>query len=160
MNGYLRWYGRVIWFGNAANAIFWVPALFFPDFISETLGHEMGFYTVWLRNVGMLLILVGIFNAIAAYVPDRAPVFAWAVALARLIASLFFLEVWLLNSHMSSDRPEVFMYFFLADFSFAVVKGVLLQLGLPPEYRLTGPNLRRLGAAFIDFPMFRGNQPG
>lgn len=158
MNSYLQWYGRVVWFGILVNAAFWVPALFAPDFISKVLGHDSDFYTVWLRNVGMLLILVGIFNAVAAHAPDRTPVFAWAVALARLIASLFFLEVWLLNSHNSSDRPAVFMYFFLTDFSFAIVKATLLQLGLPADSRLSLENLSRFGAAFIRLPMFRGTR--
>jgi hypothetical membrane protein len=156
MNGSLRWYGRVVWLGNVANALFWVPALFYPDLISDVLGHEKGFHTVWLRNVGMLLILVGIFNAIAAHAPHRTPVLAWGVAAARIIASLFFLEVFLFNSHMSSDRPEVFGFFFLADFTFGVVMGALLQRGLPAEHRLSRANLRRLWAAFVRFPMFRG----
>ena len=155
MNKHLRWFGRITWFGIVTNAIFWVPALFFPSFIADLTDTADPEYRIWLRNVGMLLILVAIWNAAGAYAPHSRPLFAWLVPLARLIASLFFLEVWLLNSSNSSDRPEAFMWFFLIDGSFAVVTGTLLQLGLPEEHRLSLANVKRVLGALLSFPMFR-----
>ena len=143
MNKHLKWYSIVVWFGIFANALFWVPALFAPNVVINTFNIEGDFWTIWLRNVGMLLILVGLFNAASAPAPTRYPLVSWFVVLSRLIASSFFLEVWLINSLHSSDRPEVFMWLFITDFSFGVVKGVLLNLGLPQENRINLTNLKR-----------------
>jgi hypothetical protein len=76
------------------------------------------------------LLLVAIFNAAGAWRPHQFPLYAWMVVVARLIAGMFFLEVWLFNSFNSSDRPEIFMWFFLVDTTFGIVKGVFLYLGL------------------------------
>ena len=143
MNKHLKWYSIVVWLGIFANALFWVPALFAPNVVINTFNIEGDFWTIWLRNVGMLLILVGLFNAASALAPARHPLVSWFVVLSRLIASSFFLEVWLINSLHSSDRPEVFMWLFITDFSFGVVKGVLLNLGLPQENRINLTNLKR-----------------
>ena len=155
MNVYLRWFGRVTWLGIAVNAGFWVPALFHPTFIADTLDVADPEFRIWLRNVGMLLILVGIWNAAGAHAPHHRPLFAWLVPLARAIASLFFLEVWLFNSFNSSDRPAAFMLLFLIDGTFAVVKSILLQLGLPEESRLSAANVGRVLRALLSFPMLR-----
>ena len=130
MNGYTKAFSIVIWVGILANATFWVPALFHPETLSDILDIEPDIYTVWLRNVGMLLILVGIWNAAAALAPARYPLVSWFVVLARLIAASFFFEIWLFNSLNSSDRPEVFMWFFIGDGTFAIIKGILLYFGL------------------------------
>jgi uncharacterized membrane protein len=129
-NPYLLWFSIVIWIGIAANALFWVPALVHPETISKVLDQDPNFQTIWLRNVGMLLILVAIFNAAAALAPARYPLVSWLVVAARFIAASFFLEVFLFNSLDSSDRPEVFLWFFIVDGSFGTVKGVLLYAGL------------------------------
>ncbi len=130
MNTWLRAYSILVWLGILVNAIFWVPALFAPQVTIRVLALDPNFSTVWLRNTGMLLILVAIFNAGAARAPHQYPMFAWLVVVARLIAASFFLEIWLFDGLHSSDRPDVFMWFFLVDASFGTVKGVLLYLGL------------------------------
>lgn len=155
MNVHLRWFGRITWLGIAVNAGFWLPALYHPTFIAETLDVADPEFRIWLRNVGMLLILVGIWNAAGAHAPHRYPLFAWLVPLARAIASLFFLEVWLFNSFNSSDRPQAFMLLFLIDGTFALVTSILLQLGLPEGSRLSAANVGRVLRLFVSFPMFR-----
>ena len=135
MNAYTKWFSIIIWIGIVVNAGFWVPALFHPTTISDILDIEPDIYTVWLRNVGMLLILVGIWNAAAALAPSRYPLVSWFVVLARLIAASFFFEIWLFNSLNSSDRPEVFMWFFITDGTFGIVKGTLLYFGLRQSSR-------------------------
>ena len=130
MNKYLKWFSVVIWIGILVNATFWVPALFHPTTISDILDIEPDVHTVWLRNVGMLLILVGIWNAAAALAPSRYPLVSWFVVLARLIAASFFFEIWFFNTLNSSDRPEVFMWFFITDGTFGIAKGTLLYFGL------------------------------
>ena len=137
MNRYLTWFSLVVWVGILVNASFWVPALVAPNVVINTFNLDGDFWTIWLRNVGMLLLLVGLFNALAAVAPTRYPLLSWFVVLSRLIAASFFLEVWLFNSLHSSDRPEVFMFLFITDFTFGIVKGVLLNQGLPRANRLS-----------------------
>ena len=74
--------------GLLVNAAFWGPALFAPQMINETFGLDPNYYTVWLRNVGMVLLLVSITNAAAAIDPVRYRLFAWLVVVGRLIAAL------------------------------------------------------------------------
>ena len=143
MNTYEKWFGRVVWFGILVNLIFWLPALVAPSVVINIFNIEGGFWTVWLRNVGILLVVVALFNAAAAVAPLRYPLVSWFVVLARLLVSAFFLEIWLFDSLGSSDRPGVFMWLFITDFSFGVVKGVLLNRALPEESRL--PNFFKAG---------------
>lgn len=130
MNAYTKGFSIAVWVGIVANALFWVPALVHPDTIINVLDIDEDFYTIWLRNVGMLLILVGLFNAAAALAPARYPLVSWLVVVARLIAASFFLEVYLFNSLHSSDNSDVFLWFFIVDGTFGIVKGILLYLGL------------------------------
>lgn len=130
MNHYLKLFSFLVWAGILVNAVFWVPALFAPQVINNVFDFDPNFFPVWLRNVGMLLLLVAIFNGAAALAPHRYPLFAWLVVVARLIAASFFLEIWLLDHYTSSDRPDVFMWFFITDGSFGAAKGICLYLGL------------------------------
>lgn len=130
MNVYLKVFSTLVWVGILVNATFWVPALFAPQVINNVFDFDPNFFPVWLRNVGMLLLLVAIFNGAAALDPQRYRLFAWLVVVARLIAASFFLEIWLVDFYTSSDRPEVFKWFFITDASFGVAKGISLYLGL------------------------------
>jgi|ERR687892_378257 hypothetical protein len=130
MNVYLKVFSILVWVGILVNATFWVPALFAPQVINNVFDFDPNYYPVWLRNVGMLLLLVAIFNGAAAINPQRYQLFAWLVVVARLIAASFFLEIWLLDYYTSSDRPDVFKWFFITDASFGIVKGITLYLGL------------------------------
>ena len=141
MNTYEKWFSGVVWIGILVNLTFWLPALVAPNVVINTFDIDEEFWTVWLRNVGMLLLLVALFNAAAALAPSRYPLVSWFVVLSRLIASAFFREVWLFNSLHSSDRPEVFMWLFITDFSFGVVKGVLLNRALSRDSRMRITNL-------------------
>ena len=130
MNVPLKGFRIVVGIGLLVNAAFWGPALFAPQMINATFGLDPNYYTVWLRNVGMVLLLVSITNAAAAIDPVRYRLFAWLVVVGRLIAATFFLEIWIFDTLESSDRPESFMWFFITDASLGTIKGVLLYLGL------------------------------
>ena len=130
MNVYLKVFSILVWVGIIVNATFWVPALFFPQVINNVFDFDPNFYPVWLRNVGMLLLLVAIFNGAGALNPQRNQLLAWLVVVARLIAASFFLEIWLLDFYTSSDQPDQFKWFFITDASFGIAKGVTLYLGL------------------------------
>ena len=130
MNVPLNGFRVVVAAGVLVNAAFWVPALFAPQMINDTFGFDSDYYTVWLRNVGMLLLLVSITNAAAAIDPIRYRLFAWLAVAGRLIAASFFLEIWLFDTLESSDRPNSFIWFFITDFSLGTIKGILLYAGL------------------------------
>lgn len=123
----------VVCLGVLVNAGFWVPALFAPQVINDILGVDPDYYTVWLRNVGMVLLLVSITNAAAAIDPRRYELFAWLVVIGRYIAALFFFEIWVFDALESSDKPDVFMWFFLIDASLGTIKSLLLYFGLYRE---------------------------
>ena len=130
MNVPLNGFRVIVVIGVLVNAAFWGPALVAPQMINDTFGFDSDYYTVWLRNVGMVLLLVSITNAAAAIDPVRYRLFAWLVVVGRLIAASFFLEIWLFDTLDSSDRPNSFMWFFITDFSLGTIKGVLLYVGL------------------------------
>jgi len=142
MNDYLRWYQRVVWFGIVANLSFSVAALWAPDRLQRLFRLKPLTATVWLRNVGMLLVLVSMFNAGAAVAPRRYPLYSWFVPFARLIAGSFFFRVAFFNPHHSSDRPKSFLPLFAFDTAMGVICSILLHLGLPNDGRLI-PSLRR-----------------
>ena len=130
MNVPLNGFRVIVVIGVLVNAAFWGPALVAPQMINDTFGFDSDYYTVWLRNVGMVLLLVSITNVAAAIDPVRYRLFAWLVVVGRLIAASFFLEIWLFDTLESSDRPNSFMWFFITDFSLGTIKGVLLYVGL------------------------------
>ena len=130
MNVPLNGFRIVVAIGVLVNAAFWGPALVAPQMINDTFGFDPDYYTVWLRNVGMLLLLVSITNAAAAIDPIRYRLFAWLVVVGRLIAASLFLEIWLFDTLESSDRPDSFMWFFITDASLGIIKGILLYTGL------------------------------
>ena len=130
MNVPLNGFRLMVAIGLIVNAAFWGPALVAPQMINDTFGFDPNYHTVWLRNVGMVLLLVSITNAAAAIDPIRYRLFAWLVVVGRLIAASFFLEIWVFDTLESSDRPNSFMWFFITDFSLGTIKGILLHIGL------------------------------
>src|SRR5438552_875377 len=108
-NQYIRWYSKAVWFGIAANLAFCLTAWFAPERILKLLKLEPTNRTMWLRNVGMLLVLVSLFNAGAAVAPLRYPLFSWMVPAARLIASFFFFQIAFKDLRSSTERPKSYI---------------------------------------------------
>ena len=152
MNKHLKWFAIVTLFGVALNAVFFVPAIFFPDAIFDMTDTEPLAYTVWLRNAGVLLLLVSIWHAAGAYDPIRFPFFAWMVPIARLSAAVFFVEVVVFNSHNSIPDTSVIVPFIAVDAVVGLAKAILLQLGMPDDLKLNGANLKRFFRAAVRFP--------
>ena len=139
----LKGFRIVVFLGVLVNAAFWVPALFAPQVINDIFGFDSDYYTVWMRNVGMVLLLVSITNAAAAIDPRRYQLFAWLVVIGRYIAALFFLEIWMFDALDSSDKPNAFMWFFITDASLGTIKGVLLYFGLKQRDTVTFSTFNR-----------------
>jgi hypothetical protein len=133
---YLTWYRRAVWFGVVMNLWFCLTAWFAPERILRKMGLDQTTRNVWLRNVGMLLVNVSLFNAVAALDPTRYPLLSWSVAAARLIASSFFLQVSQLGLRRSTERPKAFAPLMIFDFTMAVVCAGLLYKGLYTGARL------------------------
>ena len=131
VNPYLRWYSRVVWFGAFANLAFCLTAWFAPERILKLLRLRQTSNNVWLRNVGMLLVNLSLFNAVAALDPHRYPLFAWSVPVARLIAGIFFRQVSLGPLQESTERPRAFIPLMVFDFTMAILGSALLWAGRP-----------------------------
>jgi hypothetical protein len=133
MNAYFRWYSRLVWFGLMCNLGFAAVALWAPTRLQRAMRLKPLIGTVWLRNVGMLLVNISIFNAGAALRPARYPLYSYLVCVARLIAGLFFYRVVFFNPEASTDRPRAFSSLWLFDSAMGVLCAVLLTLGLRRE---------------------------
>ena len=133
MNKYLRWFSIVTWLGILAMLWFAVPALFVPEYVINTLGLDPDRSTVWLRNVGMLLLLLAIFNATAARAPHQHPVFAWLIVVNRMIAAVFWLQITLVDALNATSQPQAFIPLFVGDLAFGTVMASLLYIGLRRE---------------------------
>lgn len=130
MNTPLNGFRIMVVVGVLVNAGFWGPALFAPQIINNIFEFDPDYYTVWLRDVGMMLLIVSINNAAAAIDPSRHQLFAWLVVVGRFIAASFFLEIWIFDVFESSDKPNAFVWFFIIDASLGTIKGILLHVGL------------------------------
>src|SRR6266487_4023908 len=130
MNSYVKWYQRAVWFGISYNMAFAFFALYRPATLQRLMRLQLLDATVWLRNVGMLLVLVSMFNAGAALDPTRYALYSYSVAAARLIAGFFFFRVSYFNPHRSSENPRAFLPLFVFDTTMGVLCGTLLHLGL------------------------------
>jgi hypothetical protein len=129
MNRYVRWYSAAVWFGVFANLAFCLTAWFAPERILKLLSLEPTTRTMWLRNVGMLLVDVSMFNIGAALDPLRYPLFSWMVPAARLIASFFFFQIAFTSLRRSSERPRSYIALMAFDFSMGVICSTLLYKG-------------------------------
>src|SRR5262245_38904242 len=123
-NCYAKWFGRVVWIGILVNLSFAIPALFTPQALATALG--LGGLTpeasLWLRNAGMLLVVVSIFNAAAANDPLGTLPFARRVVVGRLIAALFW--AWLV---VGVGFPGMLWWFFATDLILGLVCWFLLR---------------------------------
>jgi hypothetical protein len=129
MQPYVRWYSIAVWFGAAVNLAFCLTAWFAPERILKALKLDPTARTMWLRNVGMLLVNLSLFNIGAALDPLRYPLFSWLVPIARLIASFFFFQIALNGMRHATERPKSYIPLMLFDFSMGVICSFLLYRG-------------------------------
>jgi hypothetical protein len=136
MNGYIRWCSVAFWIGIAANVVLALTGWFAPERLLAQLKLEPTPRTVWVRNMGMLLAVVTIFNAAAALDPMRYPLISWMVPLGRLIGSSFFFLIIFGKHRGSTERPKSFIPLLGFDLTMAVLTGTLLYKG---KVGLRGP---------------------
>lgn len=100
--GLWTWASVVIWIGIPPNLYFAAPALFAPGFIARRTGLRPGTETVWLRNAGLLILIITAYHVIAAIDPERFTVVAWGTVAGRLAAGVY----WLVVARSQAVRPE------------------------------------------------------
>lgn len=119
-NRYAVWFSRAVWLGVLANLSFAVPALTLPGVLSTSLG--LGGLSppaaVGMRNVGMLLLVLSGFHALATGDPLRTLGLARWVVAGRLLAAAFW--AWL-----ASDYPGLW-WLFAMDLTLGLMCGFLL----------------------------------
>ena len=122
MNGYAKWFGRVLLLGVIVNIALSLPALFVPEWALAFLKLEPAVPTVWLRFSANLLILLSLFYIPAALNLYHYRANAWLAVISRLAGFTFFLT-----------QPRAYLAFGLIDLTFAIPEGILLILALRTE---------------------------
>src|SRR5262249_47101948 len=117
-----RWFGRLVWIGILLNLCFAIPAMFAPDMLLASLDLPPEPSTLWLQNVGMLLLSLCIFYTPSAIAPSQHPTHTKLVVLSRLIASVFWFALL-----RQAGTPEVIRPLFLTDLILGVVLAILLN---------------------------------
>ena len=136
-----KWFSRVVWLGILVNLLFIVPQLFMPDFINMNYNLPVGGSNVWNEAHGMMVLALSIFYIPAALDPLRNAGYSWLLVLSRLLAA----GLWLC---ISRSNPA-FLSALATDGGFGIVEGILLQLTLPEESRISGANIARVLGAFF-----------
>jgi hypothetical protein len=135
-----RWFSLVVWLGIVFNLLFVAQELFMPDSVNAALGLPLGLPTVvWNQAHAVMVLALSIFYIPAALAPLRDPDHSWLLVLSRFLAATFWLIEWRSN--------PLFLSYLIADGSFGVAQGILLQLAAPSGNRL-GPTVVRM---FVDF---------
>ncbi|MEM9557959.1 MAG: hypothetical protein AAGC60_27115 [Acidobacteriota bacterium] len=145
-NAWLRWFSRLTWVGVAVNLGFILPALLSPDTLEAILGPgSTEFAIYWVPYAGMLLLIATLFYLPAAIDPLGRHVYAWLSVVGRGLAASFWL--WQ-NARWDLSGP--IRTFWITDGAFFVLFLVLLQLGMPPEWKISPANLARVFANWGD----------
>lgn len=121
----VSWFRRFVWVGILINIAFAVPALVAPTVLMNVLGVGPGLLSpgaIWLRNAGMLLILLSVFYALAAQDPLESRSLARRTVYVRWIAAAFWL--WML---LVVRVSAVFWWFFATDLILGLIQGVFLM---------------------------------
>ncbi len=138
-NGALKGFGVVMWLGILVNLGFALPALFAPRWLGAYLHVTIISFTyVWLANAGLLLVQACLFYIPAARNPVRYVTYAWLSVFVRLMAALFW--IWQVVQWHPTGPVRTF---FVADAAFGILQAVLLQKGLPDNYKCTALNAAR-----------------
>lgn len=140
-NSAARWFSVVVWLGIAFNLLFIVEELFMPDAINSAVGLPMGLpNVVWNQAHAMMVLALTIFYIPAALAPLRDPDYSWLLVLSRFLAVIFWVFAWRSN--------PAFLSYLIADGSFGLVQGILLQIAVPETNKI-GHTLGRMFSHFF-----------
>jgi len=123
MNKSLFWFRLLVALGGIANLAFAIPALFAPEFLARLIDTGNIDPNVWLRNVGILLIILSSFYIPAIQDPFRYLFNSVALIVGRFSAGVFFLILVLF-----ADYPEAFSLLAANDLIFSTLQAIALFL--------------------------------
>ena len=123
MNKPLFWFRLLVAFGGIANLAFAIPALFAPELLARLIDTGNIDPNVWLRNVGILLIILSSFYIPAIRDPFRYLFNSVALIVGRFSAGVFFLILVLF-----ADYPDAFRLLAVNDLVFSILQAIALFL--------------------------------
>ena len=123
MNKSLFWFRLLVALGGIANLAFAIPALFAPEFLARLIDTGTIDPNVWLRHVGILLIILSSF-----YIPAIQDPFRYLFNSAALIVGRFSAGVFFLILVLFADYPEAFRLLAANDLIFSTLQAIALFL--------------------------------
>lgn len=123
MNKPLFWFRLLVALGGIANLAFAIPAFFAPEFLARLIDTGNIDPNVWLRNVGILLIILSSFYIPAIRDPFRYLFNSVALVVGRFSAGVFFLVLVLF-----ADYPDAFRLLAVNDLVFSILQAIALFL--------------------------------
>lgn len=131
-NQYAKWFSRVVWVGIAANILFIIPTLFFPEWLLSLLQMTIPVPIIWVRAAGLLLLEISIMYIPGAIDPYRYKATAWmSVVVTRGGGASFFLIAVLLFG-----QELGFLSIAIVDLIFGITEGILLHLAMQDQEAL------------------------
>ncbi len=128
-NQYAKWFSRVVWAGIAANILFIIPTLFFPEWLLSLLQMTIPVPIIWVRAAGLLLLEISILYIPGAIDPYRYKATAWmSVVVTRGGGASFFLIAVLLF-----DQELGFISIAIVDLIFGITEGILLYFAMQDQ---------------------------
>lgn len=121
MNKPLFWFRLLVALGGIANLAFAIPAFLAPEFLSRLIDVGDIDPNVWLRNVGILLIILSSFYIPAIRDPFRYLFNSVALIVGRFSAGIFFLVLVLF-----ADYPAGFWVLAGNDLIFSLLQAIAL----------------------------------
>jgi len=91
--GMWTWASVVLWIGIPPNLFFAIPAFFNPNNILKKTTLRAVYETVWLRNAGLLILIITSAHVVAAIDPERFQAVAWITVGGRLSAGVYWIIV-------------------------------------------------------------------
>ncbi len=134
-NRFARWFSFVAWVGILFNLLFVAMEFFAPDYVNVSFGVPIGTSTIWNLAHGAMVLALSILYIPAAVAPLRYPAYSWLIVVSRLLAA----ALW---AYIASFSPG-FISSLVSDLSFGVVEGILLELALPADSRISAANIGR-----------------
>ncbi|MDF7801850.1 hypothetical protein P4C99_20395 [Pontiellaceae bacterium B1224] len=120
-----KWFRILVGVGLVANLIFALPAFFAPRLLEQMFDVGTADPTGWLRNVGILLIILSSTYVAVILDPFRYIIVSVIIVLGRFAAGMFFVALLI-----AGDYPSGFRALAINDLVLSIPQGILLVLAL------------------------------
>lgn len=120
-----RWFRILVGVGFVANMVFAVPAFFAPRMLEQMMDIGVANSTAWLRNVGILLIILS-----ATYIPVIMDPFRYIILSGIIVAGRFSAAMFFLALLLAGNHPDGFWTLAITDLSLSLPQAFLLVRAL------------------------------